>query len=76
MQPLRCPRCHRETSDPLAAFCRACGAPLRLVEEPSPSPLTAPVAIDRRAEGGADLDLTAGDVAPPPLRPAAPARPA
>lgn len=70
---MRCPRCHRETSDPVPAFCRACGAPLRLVEEPPAPPLTATVAIDRRGDG--EGDRTSAGVVPPPLRPAPAAAP-
>jgi uncharacterized RDD family membrane protein YckC len=74
---LHCPRCRRETLDPLGAFCRACGAPLRLSEEPPAPPLSEPLAIDRRGDAGDDPDRPRAAVAPPPLHPAprAPARP-
>jgi len=47
---VRCPRCHRQTEEPVPAFCRACGAPLGLGNEPPPAPLAGPVAIDRRSD--------------------------
>lgn len=57
----------------MPAFCRACGAPLRLPDESPPPPLSDALALDRRG----DPEATREGVAPPPLRaPAAPrARP-
>jgi resuscitation-promoting factor RpfA len=72
---MRCPRCDREVLRP-TAFCAGCGAPLLLGEERPPSPLDAPLDLDRRLRGPVESELTASGVAPPPLpavRPPAPA---
>jgi len=50
---VRCPRCRRETSDPAPAYCRECGAPLRLHDEPATRSLDASVGIDRRGRESA-----------------------
>jgi len=63
---VRCPRCHRETEDPVPAFCRACGAPLGLADEPPPAPLAGPVAIDRRKDRAEPGRVTAGSASPQP----------
>jgi uncharacterized RDD family membrane protein YckC len=73
---VRCPRCHRETSDPAPAFCRGCGAPLRLPDEPPPRPLEVPLAIDRRDAERSAVDATVELPPPPPLATAARAPPA
>ncbi len=64
---MRCPRCQLETGDPAPAFCRRCGAPLGLREEPPPRPLDGPLPLDRRGD-------RAEPVAPPrpPPAPVAP----
>jgi resuscitation-promoting factor RpfA len=46
---VHCPRCREETLDPAPAFCRSCGAPLRLREEPPAPLLDVPLSLDRRA---------------------------
>lgn len=70
---MRCPRCRREIADPAPDFCRDCGSPLRLADEPAPAPLETPLDLDRR-EAGADDTFTgftpagigAAAPAPPP----------
>lgn len=81
---MRCPRCHAQVPDAAPvrghaparppAFCRACGTPLRLAEEPAPAPLDASLAIDRRGAERRSADPTfAGLGPPPPSREPAPA---
>ena len=63
---MHCPRCHGAT-DPTAARCPACGAPLVLPDEPAARRLDRDLSLDRRS------GWTPG---PPPLTEAMPARPA
>ena len=46
------------------AFCAGCGAPLLLGEERPPSPLDAPLDLNRRSRGPVESELTPAGVAP------------
>lgn len=86
---MRCPRCHAPVpvavpptgkagpgaSEARApAFCRECGAPLRLADEPRPPPLDASLVLDRRTPGRPAAETTfAGLGSPEAARDAPPA---
>lgn len=56
------------------SFCRECGAPLRLGDEPRPPPLDASVVMDRRAAGRAGPESTFTGLPMPGAAPGTPAR--